>query len=222
MEFRKWLNWKLNWPVYVLLLSFLPAFAWWGIWSGGMLLRWWRAAEGCVPESVFFRMEEFIALNSHQNEWPGRCGMYLILAACVIFLLLRVFRVIRTSVWALLILLAFAWLNLFFSDCMCRSMEHRLRNQCRHSLETFRRAFAVWGKEHGAYPPGLDSEDFPPQKFWKELKACSCCRHLYYGAGKKPGDARFVILEDAPRSHAGNLRHRLWSDGTIDSVHPWD
>ncbi len=41
------------------------------------------------------------------------------------------------------------------------------------------------------------------------------------GTKPPPDGGRFVILEDAPRRHPGDLRHRLWSDGKVDHYYPW-
>ena len=92
MKFKEWLGWKNNWPIYGLLFLFIPAFWWWGVWSGGAVLKWWRTLEGRFADPVFFEWEEFIALHSHNNEWPGRCGFYLILITGAVFLLLRLAR----------------------------------------------------------------------------------------------------------------------------------
>ena len=46
---------------------------------------------------------------------------------------------------------------------------------------------------------------------------------IYHGKGRSLNEkgGRFVILEDAPRSHVGDLRHRLWSDGKVELWYPW-
>ncbi|MEG2075111.1 MAG: hypothetical protein RRY34_01315, partial [Victivallaceae bacterium] len=107
MNFREWLELKKNWPIYGLLLLIIPAFWWWRLWSGGTVLEWWRTQEADLAAPTFLKWEEFIALNSHQNEWPGRSGFYLILIMVVIFLLLRLAHVIRTDYRALLIVTGF-------------------------------------------------------------------------------------------------------------------
>ena len=46
--------------------------------------------------------------------------------------------------------------------------------------------------------------------------------YLFPGAGRKIGKERFIVMEDVPHAHAGDLRHRLWSDGTIDFYYSWE
>ena len=49
MKSKEWLNGKRNWPVFVLLILFVPALWWWRIWSSGVLLKWWLGQEGVMP-----------------------------------------------------------------------------------------------------------------------------------------------------------------------------
>ena len=87
MKSKEWLDWKKNWPVFVLVILFVPALWWWRIWSSGVLLKWWQVQEGQLSLPTFFQWEEFIALHSHQNEWPGRVGFYLIILLVIFFIL---------------------------------------------------------------------------------------------------------------------------------------
>ena len=41
--------------------------------------------------------------------------------------------------------------------------------------------------------------------------------YFYSGAGKKSDGPRFIVIEDASHTHAGALRHRLWSDGVTEA-----
>ena len=70
MKSKEWLDWKKNWPVFVLLILFVPALWWWRIWSSGVLLKWWQGQEGQFVLPTFFLCEEFIALHSHQVIMP--------------------------------------------------------------------------------------------------------------------------------------------------------
>ena len=47
-------------------------------------------------------------------------------------------------------------------------------------------------------------------------------QYFYPGANRKSSAERFIVMEDAPRAHAVDLRHRLCSDGTIDLYYPWE
>ncbi len=51
--------------------------------------------------------------------------------------------------------------------------------------------------------------------FVRTLAAC------FAGKGRSLKDAPFVLLEDAQRRHAGDLRHQIWSNGKIKVFHPW-
>ena len=43
---------------------------------------------------------------------------------------------------------------------------------------------------------------------------------MYRGAGRSWKEPRFILFEDGS-GHAGDLRHRFWSDGEIDVFYPW-
>ncbi len=229
MKLKEWINWKENWTVFVVLFLYIPAFWWWGIWSHGSVLRWWRAFEGKVATPTFFEWEEFIALHSHNNEWPGRIGFYGIILLILIFLLLYAVRIIRIPVRqaagpkGLMVLLAFTLIILFFSICLCRSKEKEARWGCQSALNLYQKAFISYFNKHESYPSALQTSDFPDEASQAKLEMfiTRYCHHLYPGADKKPDDQCFIVIEDAPRAHAGDLRHRLWSDGTIDSYYPW-
>ena len=221
MKFKEWLEWKTNWPVYGLLFLFIPAFWWWGIWRGGTLLKWCQTLEGHLAIPTFFEWEEFIALHSHSNEWPGHCGFYLILIAGVTFLLLRIASVIRTDARALLIIMGFTALLLFFSVCMCQSKERTNRKFCSVNLKNYYPALTNYAADNDSYPASLPKKDEENEKYRPGFLYAKGMNFLYPGANKKPSGERFIVIEDAPRTHAGDLRHRLWSDGTIDSYYPW-
>lgn len=224
MKFKEWLGWKNNWPIYGLLFLFIPAFWWFAAWSGGTVLKWWRTLEGRLADPVFFEWEEFIALHSLNNEWPGRCGFYLIILTGTVFLLLRLARVIRTDARALLIIMGFTGVLLFFSVCMCQSKEKTNRKFCQWNLHDFQKAYIPFLKEHGRYPATLLTKDFPEEETLRHKLQENCKRfgnYLYPGAERTLSGERFIVIEDAPRTHAGDLRHRLWSDGICDSYYPW-
>ena len=43
----------------------------------------------------------------------------------------------------------------------------------------------------------------------------------YLGKGHSWKEPKFILFEDAERCHAGDLRHRFWSDGKIEFFYPW-
>lgn len=221
MKFGERLDWKNNWSIYGLLFLFIPAFCWWGIWSDGTVLKWWRTLEGRLADPVFFEWEEFIALHSHNNEWLGRCGFYLILITGAVFLLLRLARVIRTDVYALLMVMSLAGFVLIFSICMCQSKEKNNRRFCFRNLKNYASALTIYTADFHQYPAVLPEKEEKNEKYRPQVRYWKGMSYLYPGAGEKTDDSHFVVIEDAPRTHAGDLRHRLWSDGKIESYYPW-
>lgn len=221
MKFKEWLDWKKNWPVFFILILFVPAFYWWGLWIRGTVLQWWRGLEGRISLPMFFEWEEFIALHSHPNEWPGRVGFYLIILVVIFFILLSAMRIIKTEIKKLLIPLVFALLLLFFSICLCQSEERSNRKFCPVNLKNYHSALINYAADYGFYPTALPEKAEAIEKYRPHYLPLKNRNYLFPGAGRKIGKERFIVMEDAPRAHAGDLRHRLWSDGTIDFYYPW-
>lgn len=220
MKMEIWFSWKRNWPLWTLLILFIFAFFWWGLWSNGAFLRWWRSLEEWLPASVFFVGEEFIALHSHNNEWPGRCGFYLIIITCMVFLLRRMANTIQIHACTLLVIMGFTVFFLLFSICLCRAKEKENRRFCTYDLKNYYQALTNYAVDNGFYPAALPKTDEKNEKYRPRHFLHEKDFH-YIGAGKKTDGSRFLIMEDAPRAHAGDLRHRLWSDGTTDFYYPW-
>lgn len=222
MKFQEWLDWKKNWPVFLLLILFIPALWWWHIWSSGVLLKWWQGLERQFAPSTFFRWEEFIALHSHQNEWPGRVGFYLILLFAIFFILLSTFRIIKTEIKMLLVPSILTMLLLFFSICLCQSKEKNNRKFCPVNLRNYHSALINYAADYGFYPTVLPDKEETIEKYRPHSLPLKNRNYLFPGAGRKIGKERFIIMEDVPHAHAGDLRHRLWSDGTIDFYYSWE
>ncbi len=98
MNLKKFFFRPENRIISLLILSYIPAFIWWGLWSGGTILKWWQKLEGRIPAPLYFKWEEFIALNSHGNEYPGRLGLYLIIAAILVLLPLRAAKLVQARI----------------------------------------------------------------------------------------------------------------------------
>ena len=145
MKINGWFDWKKSWSLFTVLLLYVPAFFWWSLWSGGTVLQWWRGLEGKISTSTFFEWEEFIALHSHSNEWPGRVGFYLIIVVSVVFILLNVVKIIKTETRMLLVPLLFTLFVLFFSIALSRmsgirrNMVTTRMNCCRITFRRTRR-----------------------------------------------------------------------------------
>ena len=221
MKSKEWLNGKRNWPVFVLLILFVPALWWWRIWSSGVLLKWWLGQEGQFALPTFFLCEEFIALHSHQNEWPGRVGFYLIIFFAISFILLSAIRVIKTEIKMLLVPLVFTIFLLFFSICLCQSEERSNRKFCPVNLKNYHSALMNHAADYGFYPTVLPDKEDAIGKYRLHSLPQKSRNYQFPGAGRKIEKERFIVIKDAPRTHAGDLRHRLWSDGTIDYYYPW-
>lgn len=102
---------------------------------------------------------------------------------------------------------------------MCHSPEKQQRQLCASDLKAFKMAFEPYLEKHGTYPAALQTEDFPGKEFRDWFRRSR--GYLFPGANRRPDGARFIVIEDAPRAHAGGLRHRLWSDGATDHIHSW-
>lgn len=178
------------------------------LWNGEILLNWWRKGCGNISDQTFFPVEEWIALHSHNNEWPVFAGYVTVII--VIIVLHGFARKIKIHGFGHALFL-FALIACFLGamPCLCRTKERMYRQFCSYNLKAYLREFE---KNANVYP-----EKIP------EIKARFSNKYNYFypGAGKAKSDERFIVIEDAPRTHAGDLRHRLWSDGTIDSYYPW-
>ena len=221
MKSKEWLDWKKNWPVFVLVILFVPTLWWWRIWSSGVLLKWWQVQEGQLSLPTFFQWEEFIALHSHQNEWPGRVGFYLIILLVIFFILLSAIRIIKTEIKVLLVPFILTMLLLFFSICLCQSEERSNRKFCLVNLKNYHSALMNHAADYGFYPTVLPDKEETIEKYRPHSIPLKNRNYLFPGAGRKIEKERFIVIEDTPRTHAGDLRHRLWSDGTIDFYYPW-
>ena len=75
--------------------------------------------------------------------------------------------------------------------------------------------------DYGFYPTVLPDKEDAIGKYHLHSLPQKNRNYQFPGAGRKIEKERFIVIEDAPRTHAGDLRHRLWSDGTIDYYYPW-
>ena len=72
------------------------------------------------------------------------------------------------------------------------------------------------------YPTVLPNKEETIERYRPHSIPLKNRNYLFPGAGRKIEKERFIVIEDTPRAHAGDLRHRLWSDGTIDFYYPWE
>jgi hypothetical protein len=109
----------------------------------------------------------------------------------------------------LLCLTVFFALHALIFPCLCRPPEYARRAHCRSSLGMLYRSCAAYaGENSGFFPDTID---------------CTTAGHetIYHGKGRKLADPPFVILEDAGKVHAGDLRHRILSNGKSQNYYPW-
>ncbi len=175
-------------------VAFVLAYLWYILWTKEILLHWWNALYGIVPDAFFFRCEEFIALNSHNNNWPPILGFLIII---LVSALCNIKKELRLGEFLCMIVLFLACIG-FLLPCLCRAKEYGKRVRCHSDLKFAGLELKAYVEEYGSFPEKFSVQGIP-----------------------KDSSAPFVLIEDEPRTHAGDLRHRMWSDGTVDFYYPW-
>lgn len=199
LQSRKYLGWSC------LFVGFLPRLLWQVLCQSQWLYKWWQSWYGKVSDGLFFRLEDFFATMSPNSVVSLVVSWMFLLAG--LFAMLHLTRGRRRwyeSVWAFCIFLI---MLLFQMPCLCISRERTHRIVCNSE---FKQAFLTLYEEGETLPEYFEIKQTFPHAV------------VYSSSGNiLDSNERFVILEDAPRSHAGDLRHRLWSDGTVESFYPW-
>ena len=99
-----------------------------------------------------------------------------------------------------------ALLLMFLLPCLCAPRETGRRIRCISNLKY------AWLELLEKYPDKL------PDSFVVSFPRSHTVR--YCSAGRSGKESRFILFEDG-RGHAGDLRHRFWSEGKIDVFYPW-
>lgn len=174
-----------------LLLSFLKSF--------------WYKTESFLPDWIYFPIEEFFAFNIHNNTLFMKLPMALLFAVFFIWSLVLNGRKIRffDFLMVFFVLLFFLFLMM---PCLCRPMEYARRKNCAAVMHSMYQTMSLY------------AENLPDRI---ELEPNNGHKIHYFGEGKNINDSKFILFEDADRSHAGNLKHRLYSDGTFEAFYPW-
>ena len=86
-----------NWLSYSLLLAMIPSMIWWFLLANKILLNVWKKFNGFLPESIYYALEEFIALNSHNNDLIPGLGFWFIILYALVFQLLKIFRILKVE-----------------------------------------------------------------------------------------------------------------------------
>ena len=192
-----------------LIAGYLLSYGWSMQWQNELLLDWWSSLHGILPDRFFFCEEELIAQNSHRNEWPPMLGFGIIILYIIILSIHERKNEIRLGNLIFMIILFLACAANMF-PCLCHAKEYDRRVRCRSSMKARGLALSAYILDNKCFPEKATIENSHSQTLV-----------IDFPAGKLSAGERFIVIEDAPRTHAGDLRHRLWSDGTIDSYYPW-
>ena len=174
-----------------LLLSFLNTF--------------WHKTYSFLPDWIYFPIEEFFAFNIHNNTMFMKLPMALLFAVFFIWSLVLNGRKIRFSDFLMIIFVLIFFIFLMM-PCLCRPMEYARRKNCAAVMHSMYQMMSLYAEN---LPDRIELEPHDGHKIH------------YFGEGKNINDSKFILFEDADRVHAGNLKHRLYSDGTIEHFYPW-
>lgn len=169
---------------------------------------WWLKC-AFLPDVIYFPIEEFLALNAHGNSPYVFVGGFLISTTTLIwaFKLNGKPKKVYEYVFLVIIIIMLLWM-LF--PCLCRPKEVSRRARCCAALKEAYAQISLYADENGGKLP--DSVVFP-----------DFIEHPvnYLGKGRSLKEKKFVLFEDASRYHAGDLRHRMYSNGEIKQHYPW-
>ena len=179
-------------------------------WSWVLPDRWRIWWENCsfLPEKYYFPVEEFLALNVHHNSLYASIGGIIIATTGLIWAWQLSGRRKKPHEYCLLFVIA-VFLLLMSLPCLCRPPEYVRRMRCRSELKEIYLLCEKYAEKHGnLFPDVIDQ---------------SGTKHpaIYRGSGKRRDDRPFVLLEDPQGVHAGDMRHRVWSNGEVEIFYPW-
>ena len=177
-------------------------FLWLFLWSYGA--QYWPAFRSLLPPSIYFPIEEFLALNDHNSPWC-LVGGGLIAGGFIVWAIRangRKLRIWESALLGLIVIL----LLMFLLPCLRAPREKSRRLRCVSKMKI------AWLELLDKYPDKL------PDSFEVPVSRSHTVR--YRGAGRSWKEPRFILFEDGS-GHAGDLRHRFWSDGKIDAFYPW-
>ena len=197
---RKYLGWV------VLFIGFGVAIIWRELIHDRLLFQWWQPMYGRVPDALFFPLEEFF--DQPDSTLSVHISWLLLFAGLLGMLLLT--RGKRRWHENLVLFFVFAFQFFCLQPCLCASPS--MVSRCIKDFKQFYRQVQAYG---GDLPDQIPPEWQKSQQYAHEV--------IYHGKGRSLNEKgeRFVILEDTPRSHVGDCRHRLWSDGKVESWYPW-
>ena len=161
-----------------------------------------------LPDPFYFPIEEFLALNGHYNSPVIYIGGFILLVGTLIWSLKLNGRLKKSYEYILLAALIVLMAAMLL-PCMCASREVGRRLRCVSKLKEAYCRLSLYGSENN----GLLPDEFAVNE--------SKHRINYFGKGRSLPDKIFILLEDAERCHAGDLRHQLLSNGEIKTFYPW-
>ncbi|MBR2508188.1 MAG: hypothetical protein IKB71_00415 [Lentisphaeria bacterium] len=174
-----------------LLLSFLNTF--------------WYKTYSFLPDCIYFPVEEFFAFNIHNNTMFMKLPMAFLFVVFFIWALVENGRNIKFFDFLMIIFVLIFFIFLMM-PCLCRPMEYVRRKNCAAVMHSMYQTMSSY------------AENFPDRI---ELEPHDGHKIHYFGEGKNINDSKFILFEDADRVHAGNLKHRMYSDGTVEHFYPW-
>jgi len=195
-------------PALILAAGAVLFFLWLGLWSYGA--QYWPEFRPLLPPSLYFRVEEILALND-RNSPLSLIGVCLITSGFLIWAIRANGRKLRIREGALPGLIV-VLLLLFWLPGLRAPLEKVRRLKCTSGMKW------AWLELRVKHPDKL------PDKLPDEVDTLLRKKHVmirYHGAGRNWKEPRFILFEDEGRCHAGELRHRLWSDGKVESWYPW-
>ena len=190
----------------ILICGFTVAVLWIWIFPQFLYPLWKKCS--FLPESIYFTIEEFLALNGHHNSPIVLLGGFFIIVFTLIWSLKLNGKLQKSYEYILLAVIIF--LSAFIMlPCLCAPREISKRLQCTSKLkEAYYQISLYADKNNGRLPDVF---------IVKESKHSI----TYYGKGHSLQEKPFIILEDSGHFHAGDMRHQLLSNGEIQSVYPW-
>lgn len=198
---------KTKFTAGIILLSGTILMILWKQFLPELLNKLWKTFT-FLPAHIYFPAEEFLALNINHNSLyiiiGGFCiGVFTVISA------LKINGKLKKWYEYLILLLIIAGMAVIIMPCLCVPAELGKRIRCQSYLKTIYVECNLYALENADY--------FPDSANTGNLKHSV----NYFGKNKKRTDLPFIILEDAEKIHAGDMRHQIWSNGEIKTIYPW-
>lgn len=195
---------KAKLKTFLLMLGCILLPSCWGLLLS-FLNTFWHKTYSLLPDRIYFPVEEFFAFNIHNNTMFMKLPMALLFIVFFIWALIENGRNIRFFDFLMIIFVLIFFLFLMM-PCMCRPMEYARRKNCAAVMRSMYQTMSLYV---GNLPDRIELEPHDGHKIH------------YFGEGKNINDSKFVLFEDADRVHAGNLKHRFYSDGSCEEYYHW-